>query len=344
MKNEIQNLEEPDSKQILQYEPMVKLFKKLTKRMNILENLDTETVQLIFKYAQTENPQPFFYTAEEIRQILEPIIEIIKKYFPENEVEEILQDDGFLEPEEIEKLVAKILGKIKKEYADVAKNWQIQRSTNPRQKGFKIRSQEYKIVTPAVARDAKEIPGTLYHELLIHVLRRIKREKNGYSPEHDYITFEEGLANAVEQFVDSGFDWEAKIQLTQHWHRPLFIAMALEIGVDKTIHFFQTILEYNQFKQTNLKNILSRTILNAKGKKLKEILKMKEKKLNLGEIKYYAGSLKILEWNKKIKENLEPDLKKKYENLNKNLLEGKFDALSVMNDEKLQEKYEKLLN
>ena len=133
---------------ILNYEPFVQLFKKLTKKSNILSELDVQTVQFIFKYANNPNPLPFFYQAYTVQKILTPLLKQIQKYFPQDEVSQILKSECFYTSEEMEDLIQTILKRIKIDYPNQTILWRIIKSENPKQKGFKILANKCFICSP----------------------------------------------------------------------------------------------------------------------------------------------------------------------------------------------------
>lgn len=319
------------AEEILSTEPAQILFKKLTKKPDILEELPIDIVKIIFKYAKNNSPKPFYIPAIELKPVLEPIISQVNKYFPKFLIQKYKKiSSDKITSDNIALLIQAILDNIAVDYPEQTKKWIIIKSQNLKQKGFKIRPNEYKIIAPAVDRHWSEIIGVIYHEIFIHVLRKIQREFYSKKADEDYIEFEEGLANAVEYVANNNFEYNIHIPLAKFKQRLIFKALVILYSqyIEQIVDLFKKISFHKELREQNLTNILSRSLKDSKNQDLKNILDNPNKKINSNAANYYNGMQKLIRWAKIVSHNPNnPRIQK----LNADLLRGKFDPLNYFN-------------
>jgi hypothetical protein len=200
---------------------------------------------------------------EHFLPLIQPYFEKVKQYLPEWFFDEHDSKET-IEPEKIVEMVSSILSNITKDSPEAA-NWSIERYEDVTKSGFRVEAENKKIVTPGVSRNWGEIRGLLMHEVLVHGLRKIRQTEIYDTNLIVAGEFEEGLATALEQWINKKFVDTSTVTYGKYNHRILLMAL-VQAGItpSEVIKLFK--ISYDRDLQTEDKgftDLLQRVLRGA---------------------------------------------------------------------------------
>ena len=226
-----------------------------------LESIQSEAIK------NNQNPHiPDIKTAapiEHFSALIQPYFDKVKSYLPEWFFEEHDKKET-VSPDEIVKMVTQILSNIAEESPEAA-NWTVEKYEDATKKAFRVESENKKIITPGSTRNWGELRGLLVHEVLVHALRKIKQTEVYDTNLIGAGEFEEGLATALEQWINKQFSDTATVTYGKYNHRILLMALVQAgVSVPEAIKLFKISYDRNlQTEDKGFTDLLQRVLRGA---------------------------------------------------------------------------------
>jgi hypothetical protein len=144
-----------------------------------------------------------------------------------------------------------------------ASQWKVTLSSNPRKVGFVCRTLDANLVVPPHI-NSNTVHGKIAHEVFVHAFRKIAQTNARASTQPGYKVLEEGIATALEQYIDGNRNPEMNIKMGAYSHRLILYALLVRkqhlSGYTTTdcIRLFEIYTTHHPHPQISMRNLLSR--------------------------------------------------------------------------------------
>ena len=219
----------------------------------------------------------------DLKPLVEPFVHIFDQYAPPS-----LKHTAVFESVQCVQIIRECLANIEHDFKN-ASLWTVSQNSNPRKIGFVCSSMHKTILVPQKI-NSKTVVGKIAHEVFVHAFRKIAQTSNYQSSQVGYKTLEEGIATALEQYLNHHRDNSMQISIGAYSHRIILYALLTTgYSLADCIALFEIYHRYTFNPQISLRNLFSRVFKGVDFETPSDLLLAPNLHINPATIIYYRG-------------------------------------------------------